>query len=193
MGWMLETIGHDYRMVHEGKLAVQTAQDYRPDAILLDIGMPGMDGYAVCRALREQPLFDDTVIIAQTGWGQTQARAAPGELGFDHHLVKPVTMDRLEELLADIASARGKILSPTEVDEGDAPVPGPTDAERRQRSLTAGRRAGQRAQSAPCPFENWPFRIRVFCAIRGGAALAPARGPTSGAPGAASHISGALT
>jgi CheY-like chemotaxis protein/two-component sensor histidine kinase len=108
MGWMLEAIGHDYRMVHEGKLAVPMAQDYRPDAILLDIGMPGMDGYAVCRALREQTLFDDTVIIAQTGWGQTQARAAPGESGFNHHLVKPVTMDRLEELLADIASARGK-------------------------------------------------------------------------------------
>jgi CheY-like chemotaxis protein len=108
IGWMMETIGHDYRMVHEGKLAVQTAQDYRPDAILLDIGMPGMDGYAVCRALREQPLFDDTVIIAQTGWGQTQARATPGESGFNHHLVKPVTMDRLEELLADVASARGK-------------------------------------------------------------------------------------
>jgi signal transduction histidine kinase len=108
IGWMMETIGHDYRMVHEGKLAVPTAQDYRPDAILLDIGMPGMDGYAVCRALREQPLFDNTVIIAQTGWGQTQAGAASGESGFDHHLVKPVTMDRLEELLADVASARGK-------------------------------------------------------------------------------------
>jgi signal transduction histidine kinase len=108
MGWMLETIGHDYRMVHEGKLAVETASEYRPDAILLDIGMPGMDGYAVCRALREQTLFDDTVIIAQTGWGQTQARAGPGGSGFDHHLVKPVAMDRLEELLADIASARGK-------------------------------------------------------------------------------------
>ena len=76
MGWMLETIGHDYRMVHEGKLAVQTAQDYRPDAILLDIGMPGMDGYAVCRALREQALFDDTVIIAQTGWPNPGSRGS---------------------------------------------------------------------------------------------------------------------
>jgi signal transduction histidine kinase len=106
VGWMLETIGHDYRLVHEGKLAVQTAQEYRPDAILLDIGMPGMDGYAVCRALREQTLFDDTVIIAQTGWGQSQARAAAGESRFDHHLVKPVNMDRLEQLLAGILSAR---------------------------------------------------------------------------------------
>ena len=106
VGWMLETIGHDYRLVHEGKLAVQTAQEYRPDAILLDIGMPGMDGYAVCRALREQTLFDDTVIIAQTGWGRSQARAAAGESRFDHHLVKPVDMDRLEQLLAGILSAR---------------------------------------------------------------------------------------
>ena len=106
VGWMLETIGHDYRLVHEGKLAIQTAQEYRPDAILLDIGMPGMDGYAVCRALREQRLFDDTVIIAQTGWGQTQASATPGELGFDHHLVKPVNLDCLEKLLAGILSAR---------------------------------------------------------------------------------------
>jgi CheY-like chemotaxis protein len=106
VGWMLETIGHDYRLVHEGKLALQTAQEYRPDAILLDIGMPGMDGYAVCRALREQTLFDDTVIIAQTGWGQSQARAAAGGSRFDHHLVKPVNMDRLEQLLAGILSAR---------------------------------------------------------------------------------------
>jgi CheY-like chemotaxis protein len=104
VGWMLETIGHDYRLVHEGKLAVQTAQEYRPDAILLDINMPGMDGYAVCRALREQTLFDDTVIIAQTGWGQD--RAGAGESGFDHHLVKPVNMDRLEQVLAGILSAR---------------------------------------------------------------------------------------
>ncbi len=108
MGWMLEAIGHDYRMVHDGKLAVPTAEDYRPDAILLDIGMPGMDGYAVCRALREETLFDDTVIIAQTGWGQTQANPAPGKSGFNHHLVKPVTIDRLEELLAEVASAKRK-------------------------------------------------------------------------------------
>src|ERR1700722_18398979 len=105
-GWMIEAIGHDYRLVHESKLAVQTAREYRPDAILLDINMPGMDGYAVCRALRGQPLFDDTAIIAQTGGGQTQDRASTGESGFDHHLVKPVNMDRLEQLLAGIQSAR---------------------------------------------------------------------------------------
>jgi CheY-like chemotaxis protein len=73
---------------------------------MLDINMPGMDGYAVCRALRSQTLFNDTVIIAQTGWGQAQTRTDAGESGFDHHLVKPVNMDRLEQLLADILSAR---------------------------------------------------------------------------------------
>jgi signal transduction histidine kinase len=105
-GWMVEAIGHEYRLVHESKLAVETAREYLPDAILLDINMPGMDGYAVCRALREQSLFEDTVIIAQTGWGQIQDRASTGESGFDHHLTKPVNMDRLEQMLAGILSAR---------------------------------------------------------------------------------------
>ena len=94
VGWMIEAIGHEYRLVHEGKLAVQSAREYRPDAIMLDINMPGMDGYAVCRALRSQTLFNDTVIIAQTGWGQAQARTGAGESGFDRHLVKLVNMDR---------------------------------------------------------------------------------------------------
>jgi CheY-like chemotaxis protein len=109
LGWMIETIGHEYRLVHEGKLAVQTAQEYRPDAILLDINMPGMDGYAVCRALREQTLFNDTVIIAQSGWGPTHAQTDADESGFDYHLVKPVNIDRLEQLLAGILSARRSI------------------------------------------------------------------------------------
>jgi signal transduction histidine kinase len=103
-GWMIEAIGHDYQLVHESKLAVQTARDYRPDAILLDINMPGMDGFAVCRALREQALFQDTVIIAQTGWGQTRDGATIG--GFDHHFIKPVNMDRLEGVLNGILSTR---------------------------------------------------------------------------------------
>jgi signal transduction histidine kinase len=105
-GWMIEAIGHDYRMIHEGKLAVQTAREYRPDAILLDINMPGMDGYAVCKALREQGLDEDTVIIAQTGWGKPQDRASTNASQFDHHLTKPVDMRRLEQVLDEILSER---------------------------------------------------------------------------------------
>ena len=107
VGWMLETIGHEYRMVHDGRLALEAAREYRPDAILLDIGLPGMDGYAVCRALRNDSLFQHTLIIAQTGWGQDRDRASASEAGFDHHLVKPVNLDRLEQLLSEIVPQTG--------------------------------------------------------------------------------------
>jgi signal transduction histidine kinase len=101
-GLMLEEIGHTYRLVHDGRRALETAKDFRPDAILLDIGLPGMDGYAVCRALRQDEAFKRTPIIAQTGWGQDRDKMQSSEAGFDHHLVKPVTLGDLERLLANI-------------------------------------------------------------------------------------------
>ena len=99
MAWMLEAIGHDYRLVHDGRQALETAREYRPDVILLDIGLPGMDGYAVCRALRSDPLFKDTPIIAQTGWGQSRDKEAASDAGFNHHLTKPVALKDLEDIL----------------------------------------------------------------------------------------------
>ena len=102
VGWMLEAIGHDYRLVHDGRDALAAAREFRPDAILLDIGLPGMDGYEVCRALRREPAFRATPIIAQTGWGQERDKTLASEAGFDRHLVKPVGLDRLESLLAEI-------------------------------------------------------------------------------------------
>jgi signal transduction histidine kinase len=101
-GLMLEEIGHTYRLVHDGRHALETAKDFRPDAILLDIGLPGMDGYAVCRALRQDDAFKRTPIIAQTGWGQDRDKMQSSEAGFDHHLVKPVNLDDLERLLAKL-------------------------------------------------------------------------------------------
>lgn len=105
LGWMLEAIGHEYRLVHDGRLAVEAATEYRPDVILLDIGLPGMDGYQVCRALRNNPLFAKIPIIAQTGWGQTQDKALAAQSGFDHHLTKPVALEDLERMLAAVAPA----------------------------------------------------------------------------------------
>jgi signal transduction histidine kinase len=104
VGWMLEEMGHDYRLVHEGTQALAEARDYAPDVILLDIGLPGMDGYEVCRALRADPRFTDTVIVAQTGWGQSRDKAQAAQAGFDHHLVKPVSYDALEGLLASLGA-----------------------------------------------------------------------------------------
>jgi CheY-like chemotaxis protein len=100
VGWMLEEIGHEYQLVHDGREALQAAREFKPDAILLDIGLPVMDGYEVCRAFRQDDVFKDALIIAQTGWGQQRDKALASEAGFDHHLVKPVAYDDLERVLA---------------------------------------------------------------------------------------------
>jgi signal transduction histidine kinase len=105
VGWMLEEIGHDYHLVHDGRKALEAARTYQPDAILLDIGLPGMDGYAVCRELRSDERFRETPIFAQTGWGQDKDKARASEAGFDQHLVKPVALEDLARLLANVAPA----------------------------------------------------------------------------------------
>jgi signal transduction histidine kinase len=102
MAWMLEAIGHDYRLVHDGRDALATAREYSPDVVLLDIGLPGMDGYEVCRAFRGDELFKRTPIIAQSGRGQTKDKASAFEAGFNHHLTKPVPLDDLERILRSI-------------------------------------------------------------------------------------------
>jgi signal transduction histidine kinase len=107
VGWMLEEIGHQYHLIHDGRQALTAAREFRPDAILLDIGLPVMDGYAVCRAFRRDELFKDTLIIAQTGWGQQRDKTLASEAGFDHHLVKPVAYDNLERILASAIARQG--------------------------------------------------------------------------------------
>jgi signal transduction histidine kinase len=102
MAWMLEAIGHDYRLVHDGREALGAARDYRPDVVLLDIGLPGMDGYEICRAFRKDELFKRTPIIAQSGRGQTKDKELAFEAGFNHHLTKPVPLDDIERILANI-------------------------------------------------------------------------------------------
>jgi signal transduction histidine kinase len=103
-GWMLEEIGHDYRIEHDGRGALHSAREYLPDVILLDIGLPGMDGYAVCRAFRQDALFRETRIIAQTGWGQERHRTLASQAGFDGHLVKPASLGDLEQILSNVPS-----------------------------------------------------------------------------------------
>jgi signal transduction histidine kinase len=111
VGWMLEEIGHEYHLVHDGRHALSAAREFRPDAILLDIGLPVMDGYAVCRAFRQDGLFKDALIIAQTGWGQERDKTLAAEAGFDHYLVKPVAYDELERVLANTAANKSSPVS----------------------------------------------------------------------------------
>ncbi len=80
--------------------AIEAAREYRPAVVLLDIGLPGMDGYQVATRLREDPCCRDALIIAVTGYGQDQDRRGPEESGFDHHLVKPVDYEQLVALMA---------------------------------------------------------------------------------------------
>jgi signal transduction histidine kinase len=105
IGWMLEAIGHDHQLVHDGREALAAARAYRPDVVLLDIGLPGMDGYAVCRAFRQDEDLKRTPIIAQTGWGQVRDKTMASDAGFDQHLTKPVRLAQLEEILAGIGPA----------------------------------------------------------------------------------------
>ena len=104
IGWLLEAIGHTYEVIHDGRLVMEAAGKFQPDVILLDLGLPVMDGYAVCRALRGDPRFQKTQIVAQTGWGQDSDREKTTQAGFNFHLVKPVSLDQLETTLREAAA-----------------------------------------------------------------------------------------
>lgn len=102
--WMLEALGHKPTIAYDGMQALSAAREVKPDAVLLDIGLPQLSGYDVCRMLRQDPLFEKTLIVAQTGWGQERDREKSREAGFDHHLVKPVDLKEFASLLAGIES-----------------------------------------------------------------------------------------
>lgn len=102
IGWMLEMDGHSVTLAHTGAEALQAAPAADPQVLLLDIGLPGMNGYELCRALREDARFRNAVFIAQTGWGQEKDREAAFAAGFDYHLTKPISMNDLTRLLAKV-------------------------------------------------------------------------------------------
>ena len=87
---LLTVMGHDTRIAHDGLEGVELAEAFRPDLIVLDIGLPKLNGLDACRRIREQPWAKNVVIAAATGWGQDEDRRRSEEAGFDHHLVKPV-------------------------------------------------------------------------------------------------------
>ncbi|MDP1861731.1 MAG: ATP-binding protein [Gemmatimonadaceae bacterium] len=102
---LLTASGHAVRMAHDGPTAVDAALDYRPDLAIMDVGLPGFDGYEVVQRLRQQPVLRHTLLVAITGYGQEKDRLRSLAAGFDHHLVKPVNFDSLQEILA-LASAK---------------------------------------------------------------------------------------
>ncbi len=104
LAMMLRLMGNEVRTAHDGAKALDVAATFEPNVILLDIGMPGMDGYEVARRMRSIPQLAGAFLVAQTGWGQEEDRRRSIEAGFDHHLVKPLDPAELEELLVRLHS-----------------------------------------------------------------------------------------
>lgn len=96
---MLKVMGNETRLAYDGEEALAAEADFQPDVILLDIGLPKLTGYEVCRRIRERSGREGLIIIAQTGWGQAEDRERTAEAGFDHHLVKPIDTAALFQML----------------------------------------------------------------------------------------------
>jgi len=99
MGELLTSLGHTVEVAHDGFNALDVVREFLPDIALLDIGMPGMNGYELARRLRNIPETKDIVLVAITGWGQEKDIAQSHEAGFDHHLVKPVSVGQIITLI----------------------------------------------------------------------------------------------
>jgi signal transduction histidine kinase len=108
LGLLLKLLGAEVRVVHDGPAALAMIPTYAPNVVLLDIGMPGMDGYEVARRIREQPEGQDLMLIALTGWGQEEDRRRTSQAGFDHHLLKPADMTALKSLFMSLRSIDGE-------------------------------------------------------------------------------------
>jgi CheY-like chemotaxis protein len=102
LAMMLSIMGHDTRTAHDGESAVSTAESFRPDVVLLDIGLPKLNGYEVAQRIRTSSWGESMFLIAVTGWGQDEDRQRSSEVGLNVHMVKPVEPSALQKLLADL-------------------------------------------------------------------------------------------
>ena len=103
---LLELEGFQVKTAHEGMAALKIAEEFRPDVVLLDIGLPGMNGFEVANRLRSQPTSRDALLIALTGYGEAESRSRSEQAGFDFHMVKPADVNLLLSMLADPKNAR---------------------------------------------------------------------------------------
>ena len=104
LAMMLSIMGHETRTAHDGESAVVSAETFRPEVVLLDIGLPKLNGYEVAQRIREQSWGASMYLIAVTGWGQDEDRQRSSEVGLNLHMVKPVEPSALEKLLASLAA-----------------------------------------------------------------------------------------
>lgn len=103
-GWIIEMLGYDYRISLTPQAALTEGEAYAPDVVMMDIGLPGMSGYDLCREMRQKPAHASAIFVAQTGWDEREHREQSAEAGFVHHLTKPVDLQTLESVLNAIAA-----------------------------------------------------------------------------------------
>ena len=103
---ILNHLGHSVRVTHDGTSAIAVAQEFKPELILMDIGMPGLDGYETCERMRKEDWSAGSYIVALTGWGQEEDKRKAKRAGFDKHLVKPVDRKTLMEVVASAKQGR---------------------------------------------------------------------------------------
>jgi signal transduction histidine kinase/ActR/RegA family two-component response regulator len=113
LGQLLTALGAEVRVAYSGRSALEVFPEFRPECVLLDIGMPDMDGYEVARRMRATGQGADVLLVALTGWGQEPDQRRSREAGFDHHVVKPPDIDKLRDLIASNRgpAARGRFLT----------------------------------------------------------------------------------
>ncbi len=100
---LVKESGHDVRTAYDGSTVLEAALDYRPNVVLLDIGLPGLNGFEVAKQLRQQPSLQNAVLVAMTGYGGMSDRQRSQEAGFDHHLVKPGDFGKVLQILATLS------------------------------------------------------------------------------------------
>ena len=103
LAMLVQESGHDVRTAYDGSAVLEAALDYRPNVVLLDIGLPGLNGFEVAKRLRQQPALQNAVLVAMTGYGQESDRQRSQEAGFDHHLVKPGDFGKVLQILATVS------------------------------------------------------------------------------------------
>jgi CheY-like chemotaxis protein len=99
LGHLLRLLGHEVRVLHDGAETLTVSETFRPEMILLDIGLPGLDGLEVARRLRADARFDSVVVAALTGYGSPEDRQQSHDVGFNAHFVKPVDLETLKRML----------------------------------------------------------------------------------------------
>lgn len=108
LAMLVQESGHEVQTAYDGSAVLEAALDFRPNVVLLDIGLPGLNGFEVAKRLRQQPALQNAVLVALTGYGRESDRQRSQEAGFDHHLVKPGDFGKVLQILATVSESSGR-------------------------------------------------------------------------------------